>query len=305
MALLEVKNLVKRFGSFEAVRGISFKVNRGEIFALLGPNGAGKTTTTRMIVGALVPTSGDILVDGVSIVQNPGSAKQKIGYMPQYYSLHDDLTVYENVALFAATHGIYDGDRILEVIEFVDLKQFRDRLVGHLSGGMKQRASLACAIVHDPELLLLDEPTAGVDPVIRRKMWDYFEELRDAGKGILVTTHYMDEASFADRIHIMRNGKTMIEGRLSDIISASGLPTRYEIKFQRERWNSEIEKRFLRMGAEIRQEQDIVVVTVPVRGNARELVGIIAAYSDGILDIDVHKPTLEDAFVALAGGAKK
>ncbi len=305
MALLEVNNVVKKFGDFVAVKGISFHVKRGEIFALLGPNGAGKTTTTRMIVGALIPTSGDILIDGISIVDHPGTAKAKIGYMPQYYSLHDDLTVYENVTLFASTYGIFDETRIREVIDFVDLLPFKDRLVGHLSGGMKQRASLACAIVHDPELLLLDEPTAGVDPVIRRKMWEYFEELRNDGKGILVTTHYMDEASFADRIHIMRHGQTMIEGTLNDIISASGLPTLYTIVFSPEDWSKSIERSLSELNATIKRDEQVISASIPIKGDARKLVQIIARYSDKILDIDVHKPTLEDAFVALAGGAQR
>ena len=295
MALLEVRNVVKRFGDFEAVRGISFHVNRGEIFALLGPNGAGKTTTTRMIVGALVPTSGDILIDGISIVKHPGTAKAKIGYMPQYYSLHDDLTVYENVALFASTYGIFDEQRILDTIDFVDLLPFKDRLVGHLSGGMKQRASLACAIIHNPDLLLLDEPTAGVDPVVRRKMWEYFEELSHQGKGILVTTHYMDEASFADRIHIMRAGKTLIEGSMRQIIEASGLPVVYYVTVDRK--PTEIPE-----GAKIHETDGNYTLEIPVTGSARHVIQFIQRMGDWIVDIDVKKPTLEDAFIALTGG---
>jgi len=295
MALLEVKNVVKRFGDFTAVKGISFHVNRGEIFALLGPNGAGKTTTTRMIVGALIPTSGDILIDGISIVRHPGAAKAKIGYMPQYYSLHDDLTVYENVALFASTYGIFDEQRILDVIDFVDLLPFKDRLVGHLSGGMKQRASLACAIIHDPELLLLDEPTAGVDPVVRRKMWEYFEELSNRGKGILVTTHYMDEASFADRIHIMRAGKTLIEGSLREIIEASGLPIIYRITVAEKPGD-------VPRDAQIHSIDGGYVVEIPVKGSAAHVIQFIQKMGSKIVDIDVQKPGLEDAFIALTGG---
>ena len=199
------RSLTVKFGDFVAVKDLNLKVKRGEILGLLGPNGAGKTTTIRAIFG-MVPYEGKIRINASSI-----------GWMPQNSPLYLNLTVEENLGFFASLHGVRDESRIEELLKLVNLYDFRKRLVRNLSGGMKQRAMLACAMIHDPDLLILDEPTAGVDPPLRKAFWEYFRELNREGKTILVTTHYMDEAENCDRIVLMRNGEKIAEGNPEDI----------------------------------------------------------------------------------------
>jgi len=208
--IIEAVDVTKKFGDFVAVNNLNLEVVRGEILGLLGPNGAGKTTTVRMMACLLKPTSGKILVDGYDAVKEPEKVKQEIGYMPQRFSLYEDLTVVENLGFYGKIYGLPSMERerkAKELLEFVELSQFGNRLAGKLSGGMKQRLLLACALLHEPELLILDEPTAGVDPPLRRRFWEYFRELNKKGVTLLITTHYMDEAENCIRIGIMNNGK--------------------------------------------------------------------------------------------------
>jgi len=217
---IEAENLTKKFGAFTAVDHISLRVRVGENFGLLGPNGAGKTTTIRMITGVIKPTEGSVRVFGVDVVKERGKAIRKIGYMPQRFSLYEDLTVEENLMLYGSLQGLrgqHLRERVNELMDRFYLREIRGRMAGRLSGGMKQRLSLAVALVHDPDLLILDEPTAGVDPPLRRKFWEYFKELNKEGKTILVTTHYMDEAENCDRLALMGGGKIIAEGTPKDI----------------------------------------------------------------------------------------
>jgi len=208
--IIEAVDVTKKFGDFVAVNNLNFQVVRGEILGLLGPNGAGKTTTVRMMACLLKPTSGKIFVDGYDTVKEPEKVKQEIGYMPQRFSLYEDLTVVENLGFYGKIYGLSSMEcerKARELLEFVELSSFGNRLAGKLSGGMKQRLLLACALLHEPELLILDEPTAGVDPPLRRRFWEYFRELNKKGVTLLITTHYMDEAENCTRIGIMNNGK--------------------------------------------------------------------------------------------------
>ncbi len=214
-AMIVTRDLVKRFGSLVAVNHLNLKIRCGEIYALLGPNGAGKTTTVRMIMGLLKPTSGEIYVDGIDVVRYPDKAKRRIGYVPQFFSLYGDLTVLENLDFLGRIYGLAREERakrIREILEVVELTKFRDFLAGNLSGGLKRRLSLATALIHDPPILILDEPTAGIDPPLRRAFWDLFTSLKKEGKTILVTTHYMDEAERADRIGLISLGQLIAEG---------------------------------------------------------------------------------------------
>jgi len=207
--IIEAVDVTKKFGDFVAVNNLNLQVFRGEILGLLGPNGAGKTTTVRMIACLLKPTSGKIFVDGYDAVKEPEKVKQKIGYMPQRFSLYEDLTVMENLEFYGKVYGLSRAERerrAKKLLEFVELSRFGNRQAGKLSGGMKQRLLLACALLHEPELLILDEPTAGVDPPLRRRFWEYFRELNRKGITLLITTHYMDEAENCTRIGIMNNG---------------------------------------------------------------------------------------------------
>ncbi len=212
---VRTEKLTKKFGDIVAVDDLDLTVNRGEIYGFLGPNGAGKTTTIRMLCGILEPTSGGGRVLGYDIAGEAEQIKRRIGYMSQRFSLYEDLTVAENVDFYASIYGLVGPvkkERTEEVFETAGLEGRTGQLAGTLSGGQKQRLALGCALVHRPELLFLDEPTAGVDPVSRRDFWGLLYELAAAGTTILVTTHYMDEAEHCNRLGFIYGGKLIAEG---------------------------------------------------------------------------------------------
>ena len=208
--VISVKDLTKRFGAFTAVDSISFEVGRGEIFGFLGANGAGKTTAMRMLCGLSYPTSGSGTVAGFDIMREGEQIKRHIGYMSQRFSLYNDLTVWENICLFA---GIYrltkrqTQERATELLKTLDFASERDTLVGALPLGWKQKLSFAIATIHRPEVVFLDEPTGGVDPITRRQFWELIYKTAESGTTIFVTTHYMDEAEYCSRVSIMVDGK--------------------------------------------------------------------------------------------------
>ena len=224
MNAIEVKNLSKVFGNFTAVSDVSFNVKQGEIFGFLGANGAGKSTTIRMLIGILEPTSGDATVGGYSIMNQADKVKTQIGYMSQKFSLYNDLTVEENIRFFAGVYGL-TGKKYLErkkwVLKVADLEGKEKLLTGSLPGGIKQRLALGTAVIHEPKIVFLDEPTSGVDPVSRRNFWDLINDLSAAGTTILVTTHYLDEAEFCNDIILINAGRLIAQG------SAKELKTNY------------------------------------------------------------------------------
>ena len=204
-----VEALTKKFDKFTAVDQVSFQVEEGEIFALLGANGAGKSTTIRMLCGILPPTAGSGSVAGYSISDNAGLVRQNIGYMSQKFSLYEELTVYENMKFFAKLYSVSAcniNKRLSDVINLVNLNGFEKIKAKSLSAGIKQRLSLACAIIHNPKVLFLDEPTSGIDPISRRNFWDLIYSFAEEKITIFVTTHYMDEAEYCDKIALMGNG---------------------------------------------------------------------------------------------------
>ncbi|MCK4316118.1 MAG: ABC transporter ATP-binding protein [Anaerolineae bacterium] len=217
---VEVINLTKKFGDFTAVDGVTFNIQRGEIFGFLGPNGAGKTTTIRMLLGLLRPTSGQATVLGYDIVRQPEDIRRHIGYMSQRFSLYQDLTVSENLEFYGRTYGVR-GERLRErkqfVIEMAGLQGRERELTRNLAGGWKQRLALGAAILHEPEMLFLDEPTAGVDPISRRAFWDLLYRLAENGTTILVTTHYMDEAEHCQDLALIHNGRIITQGSPEEI----------------------------------------------------------------------------------------
>jgi ABC-2 type transport system ATP-binding protein len=223
---IEAVDLRRSFGNFEAVRGLNLRVPAGQIYGLLGPNGSGKTTTIRMIAGLLRPSNGRLRVMGDDPTAQP--IRRQVGYMTQAAALYPDLSVRENVGFFAALFGPRDSKRIAEVIDLVELGDKRDEIVANLSGGMKQRASLAAALVHRPRLLLLDEPTVGVDPQLRRQFWDYFRRLAGEGVTIVVSSHVMDEAERCDTLGLMRNGTLLAEGTPAEIRARAQVATTEE-----------------------------------------------------------------------------
>lgn len=206
---ISIKNLTKKFGSFTAVNSISFDIPKGKIFGFLGPNGSGKSTTIRMICGVLQPTSGEGKVLGYDLLKDTEKIKQNIGYMSQKFSLYEDLTVEENLDFYGNIYMMSKDKlqkRKKQLIEMANLKGKEKSLAGTLSGGWKQRLALGCSLIHNPSLLILDEPTAGVDPVSRREFWKTITQLASGGITVLVTTHYMDEASICDIIGFIYNG---------------------------------------------------------------------------------------------------
>ncbi len=212
---VQVRDLRKQFGSFAAVDGISFEVRRGEIFGFLGPNGSGKTTTMRMLTGTVAPTSGNIEVLGIDAVRNAAAIRQRIGYMSQKFSLFEDMTVDENLRFYSGVYGLARADfaaRRDEVVRLAGLEGRERELAANLSTGWKQRLALGAATLHNPELLFLDEPTSGVDPVARRRFWDLLYELSSSGVTLFVTTHYMDEATNCGRLALMYRGRVIADG---------------------------------------------------------------------------------------------
>jgi ABC-2 type transport system ATP-binding protein len=205
--VIVVENVRKNYGRIEALRGVNLSVRRGEIFGLLGANGAGKTTLIKTLVGSTKPAAGSISVLGMNPVRQARAVRRQIGYMPQAVVLYEDLSPRDNLRFFGRAHGLTNLEQLIDdVLDFTELRARENDPVYNLSGGMKQRASLACAILHRPRLLLLDEPTAGIDPKLREAFWNHFRQLAGDGATILVSTHQMDEALCCDRLAIMRDG---------------------------------------------------------------------------------------------------
>ena len=222
---IQVRELSKRFGKFTAVDRVSLAVQRGEVFGFLGPNGSGKSTTIRMLCGILLPSSGSASVAGFDVAQAPEQVRQHIGYMSQKFSLYEELTVEENLDFFAGIYGLAvneAGVRREEVLGMTGLAARRDELARDLPGGLRQRLALACAIIHRPVVLFLDEPTAGVDPIARREFWGFIRATAETGTAVLVTTHYMDEAEQCRRLAFIDRGR----------IIASGSPTELKASLQ-------------------------------------------------------------------------
>lgn len=212
---VEVENLTRHFGNFTAVDKVSFKVTKGKIFGFLGPNGAGKSTTIRMLCGLLLPSSGNGRVAGFDIYRESEKIKLNIGYMSQKFSLYEDLTVDENINFYGGIYGL--NNKQLEkkrswALEMAGLEEHHNSLTRILSGGWKQRLALACAILHEPPIIFLDEPTSGVDPLSRRRFWDLIYDMAEQGITVFVTTHYMEEAEYCDRLGLIYNGKMIASG---------------------------------------------------------------------------------------------
>src|SRR5512138_2605936 len=207
--VISVENLTRRFGDFVAVDHVNFQVGAGEIVGYLGPNGSGKTTTIRMLLGLLEPDEGKATVLGFDAFRQSEEVRARVGYMSQKFAIYNDLTVLENLTFYGGVYGITDRSRIARTLELVGLTGQASTLTNSLSAGWRQRLALGIALVHEPKLLFLDEPTSGVDPTARRAFWDLIYELAEGGVTILVTTHYMDEAEYCERVGVMRAGKLL------------------------------------------------------------------------------------------------
>lgn len=306
--IVSITGLTKKFGGLVAVNRLNLTIYRGEVFGFLGPNGAGKTTTIRMMCGLLKPTSGSINVAGVDVVRNAEAVRSKIGYMAQSFCLYEDLTVEENLEFYSSIYGVSGFDRrkrIQELLDLVKLREFRGMLAGNLSGGLKQRLALAVAMVHNPELLILDEPTAGIDPSLRREFWRFFREINREGVTIVITTHYMDESENCDRLGLMSRG----------VLVAVDTP----LNLKRRAYGGDIVEvtvkgfrdaleGFQRLGSIVSvnsQDDGLWSVRIAVKDSERVLP-IIPSFTDGIglklIGVRQVPVSMEDAYIRLVGG---
>ncbi|MBI4768393.1 MAG: ABC transporter ATP-binding protein [Deltaproteobacteria bacterium] len=273
---VSISGLFKNYGKVKALQGLDLTIEAGQIYGLLGPNGSGKSTLIKTLVGAVKPTAGKVLVLGKAMPRESRSVRSRLGYMPQNPALYGDISVRANVKFFAQAHKL---DRLEErgdqVLAFVGLIDQAGRKAEILSGGLKQRCSLACALVHEPELLLLDEPTAGVDPVLKEGFWKYFQALKDQGKTIIITTHLMDEPLLCDRLGILREGQMIVDNTPGSILSRGKTEVTLEIA-----------------GTQITKE---------VSDYSRELPGILSQYGlkPGLSKISIRQENLEDIFLRL------
>ncbi len=296
-------NLTKQFDGFTAVDGISFTVRRGEIFGFLGPNGAGKTTTIRMLLGLLAPTAGKATVLGLDVVRHKTQVRQRIGYMSQRFSLYNDLTVAENLNFFGGTYSVR-GDQLQArkayVLEMAGLAGRERELTVNLSGGWRQRLALGCAILHEPEMLFLDEPTAGVDPISRREFWNLLYLLADQGRTIFVTTHYMDEAEHCHRLAFIQNGRLVALGSPEEIKASEMQGQVLEMDCAA----PEAAMGHLRE-ADLFEEVSLygalihVVSSDPER-HRLQIAEMLEAEGIAVRDIAIISPSLEDVFIASA-----
>ncbi len=305
MALLEVDGLHKRFGETTAVDGVSFQIEPGEFYGLLGPNGAGKTTSISLICGLLKPDGGDISVGGKAFWSDPKSARQLMGVVPQDLALYEELTGRENLEFWGKVAGLSPKDaksRATELLESLTLSDRANDAVSKYSGGMKRRINLGCALMHRPKLLLLDEPTVGIDPQARVNILEFIRERVNEGVGILYTTHYLEEAeSLCDRIGIIDHGKLLAEGTLADLRSQIGHDQLFVIEgafkdVERSGW-SDFNDSF-----RVIQETDTqLVVAASEKRDPADCLKQLLALPVQLENVTLKRPSLNDAFLALTG----
>ncbi|WP_431483783.1 ABC transporter ATP-binding protein [Pseudomonas solani] len=297
--VIRARGLTKRFGQQAAVDGLNLQVNRAEVFGFLGPNGCGKSTTIRMLCGLLLPSEGEIEVLGCQIPRDAEALKRRIGYMTQKFSLYEDLTIGENLEFLAAVQGLPRNEgrqRIDELLERYWLADRRKQLAGTLSGGQKQRLALAGAVLHKPDLLLLDEPTSAVDPQSRREFWDSLFELAEAGTTLLVSTHYMDEAERCTRLGILDAGRLVADGSPAELMSAlPGHPLLIECaqprQAQRALQGAEEVIAMAQIGASLR--------VLSAEADAHERIARRLAEQGVEAEVKETEPNLEDVFVTV------
>jgi ABC-2 type transport system ATP-binding protein len=288
------KGVTKSFDGLRVLQDMSVNIPRGVTYCLLGPNGSGKTTLMRAIMGLVKLDSGDVYVLGEPLSQI-SRVYPRLGYMPQQRPLYPDITVRENLEFFAGLYGIRGPmreRRIDEVLKIVDLPETKDRITGTLSGGMYQRISLACTLIHSPDLLLLDEPTVGIDPVTKQSFWGYFRDLAREGKTVLITTHIMEEAERCDLVGFMRSGRMLAESSPDELKRFAGLKKQLKMRV------SDPEQEMANLaggGVEARRDGDMIVVDIADPSKMRDILGLVKP-----IDFNVIEPTLEDAFLKLA-----
>jgi ABC-2 type transport system ATP-binding protein len=296
-----VKNLSRHFGDFIAVDNISFEVQRGEIFGFLGPNGAGKSTTIRMLNGLLLPTSGEGRVGGYDIIKENARIKDHIGYMSQKFSLYNDLTAEENLTFFGGVYGLTPArlrERLTEVLTMVGLEERRHDLAHTLPLGLKQRLALASAIIHEPSILFLDEATSGVDPVSRRNFWDLIYAMAQQGRTILVTTHYMEEAEFCDRLVLIYQGRIIAQGTPGELKGAVK-ETILEVMADNLDAALDLIKKLPQVSEAAVFGNGLHISTLHPEATGPAIKDTLAAHDIAMSSLEPVPPSLEDAFISL------
>lgn len=303
--VIQARNLVRRFGNFTAVDNVNMTLHRGEVFGLLGANGAGKTTTIRMLCGTLTPSEGQINLSGVDMIRHARHARSRIGYVSQRFALYGDLQVVENLNLQAGlynVHGQRRQQRIQWALEHLKLTPFKNTLAGELPLGYKRRLAFAAALLHEPEVLFLDEPTSGVDPAARQHFWELIYDLADAGIGILVTTHYMDEALFCDRIALMHAGKVIAEDTPQQLQQRPLRSPLLELHAPNCQQCAQLVKNLPQV-QEVIPHAGQLRIRLRVGVNADEVIkqlhNMARGHNTVITKLEIAQPELEDVFIAL------
>jgi ABC-2 type transport system ATP-binding protein len=297
--VIQVENLTRRFGEFVAVDHINFQVNAGEVVGYLGPNGSGKTTTIRMLLGLLEPSDGRAVVLGFDAFRQSEQVRTRVGYMSQKFALYDDLTVMENLTFYGGVYGIGDQKQIKATLELVGLTGHDSILTRSLSAGWRQRLALAIALVHKPKLLFLDEPTSGVDPNARRTFWDLIYDMAEEGVTIFVTTHYMDEAEYCERVGIMRDGKLLAMGTPLDLKKQVISGDVWEV-FSEPMEDAVMALHKVQGILQVGINGDHIRIISEKGLNRDEVYKALRAAGINITNLIQGEPTLEDVFLSLA-----
>ena len=296
--MIKLDAVSKVFGKTTVVDRLSLDIKKGEIFGLLGPNAAGKTTTIRLLCNLLSISSGSATIAGLDLVKNQDILKHKIGYVAQYFGLYDELSVFDNLKFYSSLYGEIDEKKLIALLIKYKINEFKDTKAGSLSGGYKRRLSLCCALSHNPDIVFLDEPTAGIDPVTRKALWDIFYELSQEGKTLFITTHYMEEAQRCSKIAFLNRGKVVIEGSPSEVENSLCEFTLYRL-------SQKFEYALLALLAKnesvhlVNQFGDELRIMVKKEFTKESLALLISPYVRESVVLELSQANLEDVFIAL------
>jgi len=298
--MIQATHLIKRFNGNTAVNDVSLSINKGIIFGLLGPNAAGKTTIIRMLCGIIKNDSGEIKINRMSV----DKAKNNFGYVAQHFGQYEELSVWENLKFYASMYGVIDKDHLMSLLDRYHLTSFKNKRAGTLSGGYQRRLALICALAHDPKVLFLDEPTAGIDPVTRKLLWDDFYRLSTEGKTLFVTTHYMEEAQRCHQLAFLSSGRIVAEGSPDTIKQALGDVKVFSSKIS---YLPEIHSALhtLKGIVLVNQFGNELRIVVEPEINEAILVSTIRTATEQTCTFEVNEPNLEDVFIALTQDRKK
>ena len=300
---INTRNMTRRFDNVVALDQLSLSVPSGQIFGLLGPNASGKSTTIRLLAGILRPDEGEASIMGLNLLTQTEELKQRIGYVAQHFALYSDLSVYENVSFYAGLYGIDNKPRLHELLDLYSLSQFKHKRAGLLSGGYQRRLAIVCATTHNPELIFLDEPTAGIDPVTRKELWDLFYALSTSGKTLFVTTHYMEEAERCNQLAFLNQGKLIAQGTPTQIRNSLADHQVYSVEIQH---NPELTDRLLKLeGVELVNQfgQELRIITNQ-SASLDQLQELIDQYQAESIKVTVVSPSIEDAFMSLTSSGE-